>query len=303
MLRPARLRILLLVAVLLLLPRPVEATWSIIAVDTRSGIVVIASATCVSAEGLRTRGGLKSIQAVIVPGIGVAAAQAGVDGTRANQTLIFQQLQAGADPDEIIRMLSEDENFQRRQFGIVDLQGRSAGFSGTGNGFASLAVQSDVREAGIYFAVQGNILESDDVVLDAVAAFLGEDGTVWTGSWPAWRPPTGPGAMRAALAALSPCRRRTRTAATARPTWRTWPRPRRKIPSDRATPTVSTPCSSMWTTRTSSPTRAPTPSKRSGCVTTRGRTAVAQRLWGSEAGRPWSVGREARQGQGGGPDP
>ena len=176
MLRPAR--ILLLALSLLILPRPVEATWSIIAVDTRSGIVVIASATCVSAEGLRTRGGLKSIQAVIVPGIGVAAAQAGVDGTRANQTLIFQQLQAGADPDEIIRMLSEDENFQRRQFGIVDLQGRSAGFSGTGNGFASLAVQSDVREAGIYFAVQGNILESDDVVLDAVAAFLEEDGTV-----------------------------------------------------------------------------------------------------------------------------
>ena len=178
MLRFAQPRVLFLAALLLLLPRPVEATWSIIAVDTRSGIVVIASATCVSAEGLRTRGGLKSIQAVIVPGVGVAAAQAGVDGTRANQTLIFQQLQAGADPDEIIRMLSEDENFQRRQFGIVDLQGRSAGFSGTRNGFASLAVQSDVREAGIYFAVQGNILESDDVVLDAVAAFLEEDGTV-----------------------------------------------------------------------------------------------------------------------------
>lgn len=178
MLQTARLRTLLLAASLLVLPRPVEATWSIIAVDTRSGIVVIASATCVSAEGLRTRGGLKSIQAVIVPGIGVAAAQAGVDGTRANQTLIFQQLQAGTNPDDIIRMLSEDENFQRRQFGIVDLEGRSAGFSGTRNGFASLAVQSDVRDAGIYFAVQGNILESDDVVLDAVAAFLGEDGTV-----------------------------------------------------------------------------------------------------------------------------
>ena len=53
-----------------------------------------------------------------------------------------------------------------------------AGFSGTGNGFAALAVQSEVRDAGIYFAVQGNILESDAVVLDAVAAFLAEDGTV-----------------------------------------------------------------------------------------------------------------------------
>ena len=166
------------VAALALLPTAASATWSVIAVDTRTGVVVIASATCVTAEGLRTRGGLKSIQAVVVPGVGVAAAQAGVDGTRANQTLIFEQIRAGTDPDEILRMLSEDEDFQRRQFGIVDLQGRMAGFSGERNGFASLAVLSEVRGEGIYFAVQGNILESNDVVLDAMAAFMEEDGTV-----------------------------------------------------------------------------------------------------------------------------
>ena len=166
------------VAALALLPTAASATWSVIAVDTRTGVVVIASATCVTAEGLRTRGGLKSIQAVVVPGVGVAAAQAGVDGTRANQTLIFEQIRAGTDPDEILRMLSEDEDFQRRQFGIVDLQGRMAGFSGERNGFASLAMLSEVRGEGIYFAVQGNILESNDVVLDAMAAFMEEDGTV-----------------------------------------------------------------------------------------------------------------------------
>ena len=165
-------------ATLTLLPSPAAATWSIIAVDTQTGLVVIASATCVTAEGLRTRGGLKSIQAIVVPGVGVAAAQAGVDRTRANQTLIFEEMRKGTDPDDILRMLSTDENFQRRQFGLVDLEGRMAGFSGTGNGFASLAVQSEVRDRGIYFAVQGNILESDAVVLDAVAAFLAEDGTV-----------------------------------------------------------------------------------------------------------------------------
>lgn len=174
-----RLPILACVATAIaLLPTAASATWSVIAVDTRTGVVVVASATCVTAEGLRSRGGLKSIQAVVVPGIGVAAAQAGVDGTRANQTLIFEQIRAGTDPDEIIRMLSEDENFQRRQFGIVDLQGRMAGFSGERNGFASLAVQSEVRGEGIYFAVQGNILESNDVVLDAMTAFMEEDGTV-----------------------------------------------------------------------------------------------------------------------------
>ena len=160
------------------LPSPASATWSVIAVDTRTGVVVIASATCVSAEGPRARGGLKSIQAVIVPGSGVAAAQAGVDSSRANQMLIFQEMQKGSDPDVILRMLHEDENIQRRQFGFVDLQGRMAGFSGSGNGYAALAMQSEVRGEGTYFAVQGNILESDRVVTAAADAFLAEDGTV-----------------------------------------------------------------------------------------------------------------------------
>lgn len=161
-----------------LMPAPASATWSIIAVDSNTGVVVIASATCVSAEGLRTRGGLMSIQAVIVPGMGVAAAQAGVDRTRENQTLIFRELQAGTDPDEILAMLKEDPEIQRRQFGIIDLQGRMAGFSGTGNGYAALAVQSEVRHEGIYFAVQGNSLESDRVMTAAVDAFLTAEGTV-----------------------------------------------------------------------------------------------------------------------------
>jgi uncharacterized Ntn-hydrolase superfamily protein len=87
-------------------------------------------------------------------------------------------MQKGTDPDAILAMLREDPDFQSRQFGIVDLQGRMAGFSGTGNGYASLAVQSEIRDEGIYFAVQGNILESHDVVLDAVDAILDAGGTV-----------------------------------------------------------------------------------------------------------------------------
>jgi hypothetical protein len=176
----SRISIVAAVAALMLAvqPAPASATWSIIAVDTNTGLVVIASATCVSAEGLRTRGGLKSIQAVIVPGVGVAAAQAGVDGTRANQMLIFEEMRKGTDPDVILDMLSEDPAFQRRQFGMVDLEGRMAGFSGTGNGYAALAVQTEIRDQGIYFAVQGNILENRAVVLDAVAAILDTEGTV-----------------------------------------------------------------------------------------------------------------------------
>lgn len=179
--RPTRMTpILAAVAALTiaLLPAPASATWSIIAVDANTGLVVIASATCVTAEGLRTRGGLKSIQAVIVPGVGVAAAQASVDRTRANQMLIYEEMRKGTDPDAILAMLSEDPDFERRQFGIVDLEGRMAGFSGSGNGYASLAVQSEIRDRDIYFAVQGNILENHAVVLDAARAIVDTEGTI-----------------------------------------------------------------------------------------------------------------------------
>lgn len=166
--------------VLALFPALLSATWSVIAIDTRTGQVVIASATCVAQArfpGFPARD-LMDIQAIVVPGVAVAAAQAGVDRTRANQELIYRELRAGTAPEEIIEMLSEDPDFERRQFGIVDLQGRCAGHSGSGNGEASLAVADSIPDAGIYFSVQGNILASDDVVHLAVEAFKSEGGTM-----------------------------------------------------------------------------------------------------------------------------
>ena len=171
------------VATLLLLalcPSALSATWSVIAVDTRTGQVIIASATCVS-QGRLTgfpAKGLMDIQAIVVPGVGVAAAQAGVDRTRANQRLIHAELKKGTPPEEIIEMLSEDPRFDSRQFGIVDMQGRCAGHSGSGNRAASLAVADSLPGDGIYFSVQGNILASDDVVHLAVEAFKAEAGTM-----------------------------------------------------------------------------------------------------------------------------
>ena len=161
-------------------PLALSATWSVIAINTRTGQVVIASATCV-AQG-RFNGfpakGLMDIQAIVVPGVGVAAAQAGVDRTRANQRLIHAELKKGTAPEEIIEMLSEDPRFESRQFGIVDMQGRCAGHSGSRNGAASLAVADSVPAEGIHFSVQGNILASDDVVHLAVEAFKAEGGTM-----------------------------------------------------------------------------------------------------------------------------
>jgi uncharacterized Ntn-hydrolase superfamily protein len=162
------------------LPAPAAATWSVIAVDARTGRVVIASATCVPQARLRDfpARGLMDIQAIVVPGVGVAAAQAGVDRTRANQTLIYEELKAGTDPRFILEMLREDPAIERRQFGIVDMQGRSMGFSGSDNGAASLSRQGRVPGTDIYYSVQGNILASDAVVLDAARAFEEATGDI-----------------------------------------------------------------------------------------------------------------------------
>src|SRR5947207_12004965 len=108
------------------LPSPVFATWSIVAADRSTGRVVIASATCVDQNDEF----LKGVQAVVVPGKGVAACQAAVDNTHQNQMLVFEELQKGTDPSTIIARLSADAAFQSRQFGVVDLQGRRAGHSG-----------------------------------------------------------------------------------------------------------------------------------------------------------------------------
>ena len=163
---------LLLTLAFAALPAPASATWSVIAIDIRTGRVVVASATCVAQARFANfpAKGLMDVQAIVVPGVGVAAAQAGVDATRANQTLVYEQLKAGTDPRLILDMLRADPNIERRQFGIVDIQGRSIGFSGSSNGAASLSRQGRVPGTDIYYSVQGNILASDAVVVNAARA-------------------------------------------------------------------------------------------------------------------------------------
>lgn len=174
------LRTLLVAALLGFTPGIAHATWSVIALDRATGRMVVASATCVSQAALRgfPAKGLMDVQAIIAPGFGVAAAQAGVDRSRANQSLIHAELKKGTHPSEILAMLMADPAMQNRQFGIVDLQGRVAGFSGARNLAASLAVQGQVAGTDIHYAIQGNILASNEVVQAAVRAFEGASGAL-----------------------------------------------------------------------------------------------------------------------------
>jgi len=167
-------RVLLAAALALFtLPTAVSATWSIIAIDRNTGRMVIASATCAATAPNQ----LKLLQAVVVPGVGVAAAQAGVDRTHANQKLIYEQLLAGTYPVQIIRMLEQDPDIERRQFGIIDVRGRTAGRSGSGNGAVSMDLQGE-SDDGIVWSVQGNIIATEEALTAAATIMQHGSGTI-----------------------------------------------------------------------------------------------------------------------------
>lgn len=175
---------------------PAFATWSVIALDARTGQVIIASATCVRQAGFPERKpngarDLMDVQAVIVPGLGVAACQAGVDNTREDQMLVYNELKKGTPPPQIIELLKQHEaarkpedQMERRQFGILAMpnggtitaRNNRAGFNGSGNSQSSLYFGGQVGE--IYYQVQGNTLLGDDVVVKAALAFTRAAGTM-----------------------------------------------------------------------------------------------------------------------------
>ena len=68
--------------------------------------------------------------------------------------------------------------FQSRQFGILDLQGRAAGHSGLTNGYVSQDMHGQVPGTRIYYSIQGNILRPGNVVGNAVRAFLKTNGAL-----------------------------------------------------------------------------------------------------------------------------
>lgn len=164
-------RLGLLLMSVLILNVPAFATWSVVAVDRSTGRIVIASATCVNgADDF-----LKGVQAVVVPGKGIAACQAAA----ANTDIVFAELKKGTAPRDIVELISgQDEGFQTRQYGIVDLQGRFAGHSGLGNGFVAQHIEGQVPNTEIFYSIQGNILRSGNVVPNAVKAFLANSGAI-----------------------------------------------------------------------------------------------------------------------------
>ncbi len=160
----------LLLAALLgtLLVAPAGATWSIVVVNRRSGEVAIGSATCIASTNL-----LRGLP-VIVVGKGGGVIQA--SGDFRDLVVIADGLRRHLSPAEILELVRAAEPAPNQlQTGIVALDtGPPVTFTGRNVGRAKLGVVGEVGD--LAYAIQGNVLAGEEVVLAAEAALLGTEG-------------------------------------------------------------------------------------------------------------------------------
>ena len=162
-------RLLTAVCALGLLTQGALATWSIVVVNTKTGEVGVASATCLPNFAL------KKALAVVRVGEGAAAAQSSVDTTAVNRMLIWNGLMNGDSPTQILLDLEAfDPSHQTRQYGIVDFSNTPVTFTGTSAGDAKFGVAGTAGD--LRYAIQGNVLTGAQVVIAAENALLNTPG-------------------------------------------------------------------------------------------------------------------------------
>ncbi len=165
-------RSLLALATAGLLAAPASATWSIVLVDRGTREVAVSVATCLANFDLQ-----EAVPVVWV-GAGAGAAQSTIDFTADNRRLMRDGLRAGDTPAAILDELlfGAGTTPGRRQYGIAALSGPAATWTGGQAGFARFGVTGEVD--GITYAIQGNVLAGDEIVLAAEAALRATKGDV-----------------------------------------------------------------------------------------------------------------------------
>lgn len=154
---------------LALLSAGARATWSICVVDTQTGEVCIASATCLSGFDL------ERALPVVVVGRGVGAAQSAIDQSGVNRQTIWDGLHGGRSPEEILqRLLAQDPQANSRQYGIVDMEHAPVSWTGTGAGQARISLTGET--GSLKWAVQGNLLAGQVVAQAAAIEMLRTEG-------------------------------------------------------------------------------------------------------------------------------
>ncbi len=137
-------------------------TFSIVAVDPatgESGVTVTTRVPCVG-------NGVPWVRA----GVGAVATQASTRTAYGDELL--DMLEQGLSPREALeRATAADEQAERRQVGVIALNGSSAQHTGTGPSFWA------GHRSGVNYATQGNVLAGPDVLAAVAATFEASEGS------------------------------------------------------------------------------------------------------------------------------
>lgn len=147
---------------------PAQATWSILVVNTKTGEMGFAGATCLENDDL-----FKWLPVVRV-GVGAGMTQGFVDPSAQDKVIIWDGLIAGTKPVDIIAALKAAGGVGLKQFGVVDFD--HAPQSWTGGGLGEAMVQVTGVSGDLKYAVQGNVLAGTEVALAAATALVTTSG-------------------------------------------------------------------------------------------------------------------------------
>ncbi|MBV6441287.1 MAG: DUF1028 domain-containing protein [Haliscomenobacteraceae bacterium CHB4] len=159
-------------------PASAQDTFSIVAVDSITGEIGSAGASCLNNISFPGSNGAIIISDIL-PGKGAIHTQS--FWLAANQANARLKMEEGLSPEDILLWLKQNDaegtlNAQRRQYGIVDFdpQGhpRSAAFTGT------LCFDWKGHKTGPGYAIQGNILLGPEILDSMEARFLATSGTL-----------------------------------------------------------------------------------------------------------------------------
>jgi uncharacterized Ntn-hydrolase superfamily protein len=151
-----------------------QDTFSIVAVDSLTGEIGSAGASCVGYSTSYPHGA--AILSDVIPGIGVIHTQAAY--LSGNQDYAHDLMMMGLAPQQIIDSLVANDagnNSKTRQYGIVDYNighPRAAGFTGIN----CQNYKNDTNN--IYYSIQGNILLGQLVIDSMQTRFLSTTGTL-----------------------------------------------------------------------------------------------------------------------------
>lgn len=161
--------VLICLAIVFLATTPAGATWSIVAADSETQEVVVASATCLTGFDL------EQYLPVIVVGKGGGAAQSYVDSSGQRRTIIWNGLHNGSTAQQMVDELLLVTNSHLHQHGVAEATiATSATQTGSGNG--AYASGTTGSFGSVHYAIQGNVLTGSPVISAAENAFVGTVG-------------------------------------------------------------------------------------------------------------------------------